>query len=342
MSQREPRLGLFWGTLGSLLGLVMVLGGLWAGTFWLQAPQGPLGGALSTGGLVFLKALVLCASLALVVWTAWRLNRPVEALYAAAARLREGDLDSRLDEQAAVREIREVNAGFNRMARELARVEQDRAVMLAGISHDLRTPLARLRLEAEMSVADPQALAQMAADIDQLNAIIDKFTDYARPEAPQQQAVDLQATFDALRGRFDGDARVQLAIDLPAPALAMADPTDLLRVLVNLVENAARYARGDDGEAAEVSVQALVVPDEIDIRVCDRGPGVPPDQLGQLVQPFFRGNAARTEATGAGLGLAIVDKAVQRMKGRLAFSNLPDRGLEVRIVLPRAPLQADS
>src|SRR5215204_104867 len=77
-------------------------------------------------------------------------------------------------------EIRQVNMGFNRMARELARVEQDRAVMLAGISHDLRTPLARLRLEAEMSVHDEEAKSNMALDIDQLDAIIDKFMDYAR------------------------------------------------------------------------------------------------------------------------------------------------------------------
>ena len=86
-----------------------------------------------------------------------------------------------LDENTLTSEIREVNIGFNRMARELAKVEEDRAVMLAGISHDLRTPLARLRLEAEMSVADEEARGNMALDIDQLDAIIDKFMDYARP-----------------------------------------------------------------------------------------------------------------------------------------------------------------
>jgi two-component system osmolarity sensor histidine kinase EnvZ len=342
MLPREPQLGLFWGTLARLMWLVGALGVVWALAYWLQVAQGPLSAPAGPGRPLLLNLLALLVSCGLVAWTAWRLNRPVEALHQAAGRVRDGDLDSRLDEQSTVREIREVNAGFNRMARELARVEQDRAVMLAGISHDLRTPLARLRLEAEMSVADPHALAHMAADIDQLNAIIDKFTDYARPDLPALQLVDLQTQLEALCGRVEGDARVRLAIDRPAPALAMADPTDLLRVLVNLVENAARYARGADGGPAEVSVQAQVAQEEIDIRVCDRGPGVPPHQLGQLVQPFFRGNAARTEATGAGLGLAIVDKAVQRMKGRLAFRNLPGQGLEVRIVLPRAPVQAGS
>jgi len=340
MLPREPQLGLFWGTLARLMWLVGALGVVWALAYGLQAEQGLWRPPAGFGRPLLVNLLAVLVSFCLVAWTAWRINRPVEALHQAAGRLRDGDLDSRLDEQSTVREIREVNAGFNRMARELARVEQDRAVMLAGISHDLRTPLARLRLEAEMSVADPKALAHMAADIDQLNAVIDKFTEYARPEAPQPQPVDLLPHFEALRGRFEGDPRVRLAIDLPAPAVAMADPTDLLRVLVNLVENAARYARGADGGPAEVVVQAQVAQEEIDIRVCDQGPGVPPDQLGLLVQPFFRGNAARTEASGAGLGLAIVDKAVQRMRGRLTFRNLEGQGLEVTIVLPRAPMEA--
>lgn len=319
--------------------LVGALAVVWATAYWLQVSHGPR--RAGAGPSLLLNMLAALVSCALVAWTAWRLNQPVEALREATGRLRDGDLDSRLDEESAVREIREVNAGFNRMARELARVEQDRAVMLAGISHDLRTPLARLRLEAEMSVADPQALAHMAADIDQLNAIIDKFTDYARPEVPVAQAVDLRQQFDAVRRQFEGDARLDLTLHLPPSAVVMADPTDLQRVLVNLVENAGRYARGADGGPAEVLLQATVGRDEVIIRLCDRGPGVPEAQIGLLTQPFFRGNAARTEASGAGLGLAIVDKAVQRMRGRLAFRNLPDQGLEVSISLPRTPDSSD-
>ena len=278
----------------------------------------------------------LAATIGLLAAAARRVNHPFEALSEAAGRLRDGDLDSRLDEEVVVREIREVNAGFNRMARELARVEQDRAVMLAGISHDLRTPLARLRLEAEMSVADPMALAHMAADIQQLDAIIDKFTDYARPEAPALRPVDLHQQLQETCKSFATDTRLRIAVELPADALVMADATDLQRVIVNLLENAGRYARAPDGGPAEVSVTAQVRPHDVMLCLQDRGPGVPEAQLGLLTQPFFRGNTARTEASGAGLGLAIVDKAVQRMKGRLTFRNLPDRGLEVCITLPRA------
>lgn len=90
-------------------------------------------------------------------------------------------------------EIREVNIGFNRMAQKLAKLEQDRAVMLAGISHDLRTPLARLRLETEMSVTDEVAREHMVADIVQLDATIDKFLDYARPDHVTLTPVNLHA-----------------------------------------------------------------------------------------------------------------------------------------------------
>lgn len=338
MPTRNPRFRLFWRTFGWLTALAAALATVWGLAVWAVArgavAAAPFAPFLLKAGVGMAAALVTVGLLAAATR---QVNLPFLALSEAAERLRDGDLDSRLDEEVVVREIREVNAGFNRMARELARVEQDRALMLAGISHDLRTPLARLRLEAEMSVADPQALAHMAADIQQLDAIIDKFTDYARPEAPTLSAVDLRQPLQAVCDCFASDSRLRIAVDLPAGALVMADPTDLQRVIVNLVENAGRYARAPDGGCAEVSVSAEVLPGEIVLCLQDRGPGVPPAHLKLLTQPFFRGNAARTEASGAGLGLAIVDKAVQRMKGRLDFRNLPGRGLEVRITLPRAP-----
>ena len=148
--------------------------------------------------------------------------------------------------------------------------------------------------------------------------------------------MELGPLLQHLGARFKNDPRLRLSIDLSGPAVALADPTDLQRVLANLVENAARYGRRSQGEPAEVVVRGRARSDGVEISVSDRGPGVPPAQLGQLTQPFFRGNAARTEASGAGLGLAIVEKAVHRMKGELAFRNLSPQGLEVSIVLPRA------
>ncbi|MEI8267504.1 MAG: ATP-binding protein [Betaproteobacteria bacterium] len=281
-------------------------------------------------------AVAVALTLATAVLAAWWMSRPYRALSQAAQRLREGDVPPPLDEQALAQEIREVNAGFNRMAAELARAEQDRAVMLAGLSHDLRTPLARLRLEAELSVSEPQALAHMAADIGQLDAIIDKFTDYARPDVPKLQAVDLRQQVEVACRRFDGDARLRILLAVPSHLAVRADPIDLDRVLVNLLENAARYARARDGGPAELTVSAYPEPQAVALLLRDKGPGVPDAQLGRLTQPFFRGNAARSEPSGAGLGLAIVERVVKRMRGGLTLRNLPGQGLEACIRLPRA------
>lgn len=328
---------LFWLTLaGMALWCVCVLatwvlsatwGGWLTGRDAAQTGDARAFGALAVAGTVTLATAVLAA---------WWVSRPYRALSEAAQRLLVGEVPPALDEQTLVREIREVNAGFNRMAAELARAEQDRAVMLAGLSHDLRTPLARLRLEAELSVSEPQALAHMAADIGQLDAIIDKFTDYARPEAPKLQAVNLRQQVEVACRRFDGDARLRLIVALPNHLVVRADPIDLDRVLVNLLENAARYARAGDGGPAEVTVSAYPQGQEVLLLLRDKGPGVPEAHLGRLTQPFFRGNAARSEPSGAGLGLAIVERAVKRMRGTLSVRNRPGQGLEACIRLPRA------
>ena len=148
------------------------------------------------GGRTWLIWLITAAALSLggAAAIARLINRPLKQLSYAANRVKDGDFAaSHLDEEVVTSEIREVNIGFNRMAQKLAKLEQDRAVMLAGISHDLRTPLARLRLETEMSVTDEVAREHMVADIVQLDATIDKFLDYARPDHVTLTPVNLLA-----------------------------------------------------------------------------------------------------------------------------------------------------
>ena len=131
--------------------------------------------------------------------------------------VREGEFEAQPARRAGARtnEIREVNIGFNRMAEQLAKIEQDRAVMLAGISHDLRTPLARLRLETEMSVADEDARDHMAADIAQLDAIIDKFLDYARPDHVDFKPVLLRDVVDACTYAVQDHDDIKINVDVP-------------------------------------------------------------------------------------------------------------------------------
>jgi two-component system osmolarity sensor histidine kinase EnvZ len=316
--------------------------GLWVGftidsdAYWLRAEADQVSPMTGNTWMVWIGIALLATGLG-SVGIAGLINRPLKQLSFAASRIREGDLDSRLDETTLTSEIREVNMGFNRMARELAKVEEDRAVMLAGISHDLRTPLARLRLETEMSVADEEAKGNMVMDIDQLDAIIDKFMDYARPGETRLRPVHVAQLIDREASGFrdPGQIRIQsrVAIDLKV----LADETELSRVFANLFENARRYGRGTDTGLAEVSVSYNRTGPWVILSVRDRGPGVAPSKLPQLTTPFFRGDAARTAATGAGLGLAIVEKAMQRMGGNLELANAADGGFVVHLRLRRAP-----
>ena len=166
------------------------------------------------------------------------------------------------------------------MARELAKVEEQRAVMLAGISHDLRTPLARLRLEAEISVADEEAKRNMALDIDQLDAIIDKFMDYARPGETQVGPVPVAKSIEKEAASFRDPAQIRITSRVPADLRVMADETELERVFLNLFENARRYGRGTYTGIAEVLVTHVRTGAWVILTVRDHGPGVAPAYCG--------------------------------------------------------------
>jgi two-component system osmolarity sensor histidine kinase EnvZ len=316
--------------------------GLWVGFsldeygYWVRAENAHAGPVAGGTGFVWIGLAVL-ATLLGSVGIARLIVRPVRQLSFAASRIRDGDLDSRLDEGAHTSEVRDLNMGFNRMARELAQVEVDRAVMMAGISHDLRTPLARLRLEAEMSVADEEARRNMVDDIQQLDAIIDMFMDYARPGVPALRPVRLAPLIEREAANFRDAGQIRIESTVAADTIVMADDTELGRVFANLFENARRYGRDNASGIAMVSVSGAREGAWIVVSVRDRGQGVDPEKLGKLTTPFFRGDAARTEATGAGLGLAIVEKALQRMGGSIALSNASDGegGLLAEIRLKR-------
>ena len=320
--------------------------GLWVGfqiegdSYWLLTDRSRVGALL--GGSAWLLWLAMLGMVALVgaALLARFITRPLRQLSIAAARVRGGDyLQGRLDENARSAEIREVNVGFNRMADQLSKIEQDRAEMLAGISHDLRTPLARLRLETEMSVPDAEARDHMVADIEQVDTIIDKFLDYARPDHVTLQALPLAKLADAAAAPFTLRDDMQVQIDIPPELRVMGDDVELSRVLGNLLENARRYGQTPGTGVTRVRIAATVRDQWVTLRVRDHGPGVAPDVLPSLTRPFFRGDSARTAATGAGLGLAIVAKMVQNMGGSLDLSNSPSGGLMAVIRLQQAPEQ---
>jgi two-component system osmolarity sensor histidine kinase EnvZ len=315
--------------------------GLWVGftidgdSYWLLTDPSRLG---SLQGGTWLIWLVTAAILSLLgaALIARLINRPLKQLSFAASRMRDGDFDaSLLDEQVATSEIREVNIGFNRMAEQLSKIEEDRVIMLAGISHDLRTPLARLRLETEMSVADAEARAHMAADITQLDAIIDKFLDYARPDPPKLVPLSLNTIVDAAAYAVAEYADMHVNINLAGNIIVLADEVELSRVFANLLENARRYGKSPTSGIAVVDIAAKERDQWVLIKVRDHGTGVGQQTLMNLTKPFFRGDAARTAATGAGLGLAIVEKTMHRMGGVFALANTGSGGLAAHLKLRR-------
>jgi two-component system osmolarity sensor histidine kinase EnvZ len=290
--------------------------GLWVGfhiekdPYWLQAEATRVVPLTPATWFVWV-GIALLATLVGSIAIARLINQPLRDLSFAASRIREGEFESVLDENTLTSEVREVNIGFNRMARQ--------------------------RLEAEMSVADEEARGNMALDIDQLDAIIDKFMDYARPGETRLVPVNLSTLVDKEAATFRDPREIQIESRLAIDVQVMADEVELGRVFANLFENARRYGRGTDTGIATVSVSHARAGPWVIINVRDHGPGVAPEKLAQLTTPFYRGDAARTAATGAGLGLAIVEKAMQRMGGQLEIDNATDGGLIARLRLKRAP-----
>ena len=283
-------------------------------------------GVLSLLGAAFISSLI---------------NLPLARLTAAARVIAKGERPAPLPEKGS-REIIEANRSFNQMVDDLAQVEKDRAVILAGISHDLRTPLARMQLELEMANLSPDAREGMQSDIAQMDAIIGQFLDYAKPtEAASFVPVDLSGLLADCATHATRLPNVQVATDIEPGVQVMGNETDLRRVINNLIENARRYARTPDRDVVELEfschVRSTPQGRRAVVEIADRGPGVPEDQIIQLMKPFTRLDTARGQANGAGLGLAIVERVVSRHNAELAVRNREGGGLLVRLALPLAP-----
>lgn len=264
-----------------------------------------------------------------------RINEPLRALTRAAAQLADGTRPQPLNEAGAT-ELRTLAGAFNAMTEALQRAESERALLLAGVSHDLRTPLSRLRLALEMLEHPDRLMAEgMVQDIEDIDAIIDQFLDFARDESGEalERAGDLNAIVHAAVDRYVRRNRPVSARTEPIPPLPLR-PMAMQRLVVNLIDNALRYA------GSEVEVITRCDGEDIVIAVLDRGPGIPPDQAQRMLQPFTRLEASRSGASGSGLGLAIVQRVAKAHSGRIELLPRPGGGLEARVTL-RASLVHD-
>ena len=265
---------------------------------------------------------------AIILTLVRQLNRPLRRLQNAANSYSKTGKAPYLETNHGPQEIREVNQAFNHMIYTLEQTERDRRIMLAGISHDLRTPLTRIRLSAEMMPDDDFLKEGLIYDVEDMDAILNQFISYMRDGSDEElQETDLNVLLQELIIQFKPlDIRFN-AQELP---LIQARSLSLKRLIGNLINNSKRYG------AEPIELSAAVLEDQIRIRVADNGTGIPEDQIADLMQPFVRGNEART-VQGSGLGLAIVKRIVDIHQGELTIQNREQGGLEAIITLPLQP-----
>jgi two-component system osmolarity sensor histidine kinase EnvZ len=298
--------------------------------YWVLLPRSRIERAEPLRWL-WLGALVLALALLGAFLIVARVNRPLRELTRAAEEVAHGGTPRPVTE-AGPAEIETLARAFNRMAASLKRAEEERALLLAGVSHDLRTPLARIRLGLEMMDAggDAALRAGLEQDIADIDAAIGQFLDFARL-ADGEAALpggDLNAV---VRGAVERQNRAGSTVRLattPVPPLPLR-PLALQRLVTNLVENALRHGGGE----VEVATGAGAGVAWIEVR--DRGPGVPPGEAERLLQPFTRLEGART-GPGTGLGLAIVDRIAKLHGGSVALLARAGGGLCARVELPLA------
>lgn len=259
-------------------------------------------------------------------------NRPLVELEQAALQVGRGETPPQLPEQGAS-EIRSVTKAFNQMSQGIKQLEDDRALLMAGVSHDLRTPLTRIRLATEMMSPEDSYLADsMIIDTEECNAIISQFMDYLKSTKKQdEEDIDLNLLLEDVahtEGSYGNVIEQQLT---PIPGTVSANAVALKRAVANLVINAQRYGNGwvklSSGASADRKSAWFCVEDD--------GPGIAPDQVTKMFQPLTRGDSARgNETEGTGLGLAIVKRIIDQNEGAISVRNRSEGGLRVEISLP--------
>jgi two-component system osmolarity sensor histidine kinase EnvZ len=267
-------------------------------------------------------------------------NLPLARLTASARAIAQGKRPAPLPEKGS-KEIVEANRSFNQMIDDLQQLEKDRAVILAGISHDLRTPLARMQLELEMANLSTEARDGMQSDIAQMDAIIGQFLDFARPtEAATFVPIDLSELLEDCAREAARLHDVRVTADIEGGVHVPANPTDLRRVINNIIENARRYGKTSGQEVTEIDIACHIKLTghgrRAVVEINDHGVGVPDDQIQQLLRPFTRLDSARGQANGAGLGLAIVERVIARHNAELVVRNREGGGLVIAFALPLA------
>ena len=301
--------------------------------YWLVLPMGKLEGAANWQWLWW-AASGFALSLMGAGFISGLINQPLARLAVAARTFADGRTPEVLTETGSA-EVRDANRSFNHMVSELERNEKERIEVLAGISHDLRTPLTRIQLELEMSSLSEEEKDGMEADIRQMDAIVGQFLDYARLSVPKQnELVNISLLLEEAAEKAASSPDVVVWSQIEPDLFIRGSQTDFERVLSNLVSNAERYGRSERTGMVELSLDCRRENDKVVVMVSDRGTGIAEEDRERLLRPFTRKNTARSEMGGSGLGLAIVNRIVQRHMGKLVLESDVAGGLVVRMVFP--------
>lgn len=294
--------------------------------FWVALPRERLEHPASRMLLVWAGVVLLLALLG-AYYIARQVSYPLKRLAQAARQIGQGETPEGLPEQGA-REVIAVSHAFSQMSADLAAHERERALVLAGISHDLRTPLSRVRLAAEMS--DDRLLREgLTQDVEQMDAVIRQFLDYARlDENETAVTTDVAALAREVAQPFAA-AALSMQLDLQSVPQIRVRPLLLKRALANLLDNAIKYGGG------KITVQLESTADKVVLAVMDRGSGIDAAQRESVKRPFIRLDDARSDVSGSGLGLAIVERAARLQHGEFLLEAREGGGLAARLVLPR-------
>lgn len=280
---------------------------------------------------LFSNSIIMALMIIFGGWLFIRMqNRPLIVLEKVAQAVGRGEVPPPLPERGAS-EIRSVTRAFNQMSKGIQALEEDRALLMAGISHDLRTPLTRIRLATEMMSPEDSYLAEgIISDTEECNEIISQFMDYLKPV--NKQTFEVVNVNDIAQdvASSEGGYEVQIEVELhKGKANAFGNPIAIKRAVSNLVVNAVRYGNG------WVRVSSGVTADNSMVWVCveDNGPGIEPSQVNKVFEPFTRGDTARG-SEGTGLGLAIVKRIISQHRGSVMVSNRSEGGLRAQISFP--------
>ena len=280
------------------------------------------------GTLVSTTLMALGVVLLSVVIAGW-LTKPIRTVAAAARSLHPGNETTRIPETGP-REVRDLAIAFNDMQGRITRLIDERTRALAAVSHDLRTPLTRLKLRIE-DLGSPELSRAMSTDIVELEQMVDATLSYLKGESRTEptKSLDLIALLDTLVDEATDLGQV-VHLSGPRHLVIRGRHLGLKRAFSNLIQNAVKY-----GTEARITTEATAT--AVAVNIDDNGPGIPADKLGTVLEPFVRLETSRSRETGGvGLGLTIAKASIEADAGHLTLANRTEGGLRVTVTLPKA------